>query len=355
MYNLNTKFYTMTVNWKQVHQLDHAPTCDIHANAIRRFFCRLHHSVIPHEHNNNYPHIVRPRALITYSAALIILKLFVTGILFVTIPTQGFLSQEIINRVYALTNQSRLENGVETLALNPSLVEAAEFKAQDMVAKGYFSHYTPEGNPPWYFIDRNKYPYTIAGENLAMNFTNANTVHNAFLASPSHRKNILDERFTEVGFAVAHGNINGVETQVLVEFFGKRPEIVTPPPAVIATPEPGAEEPRPVTTFQEESPAAVAGATQEADMFQYSNELLVFATAAEQETFAVTLYRWSNYLFMFFLAFLLVSLTVNVIVHIRIQHGHLVVQTLLVILLVTGLLYIRIHFIEGIPLDLNIN
>lgn len=347
----------MLISWQKAHKLGEAPTCDMHANAVRRFFCKVHHTIIPHQHNNHYPHIVRPKALVTYSAALILLKLFVTGVLFITFPNPAKLSQEIINTILHLTNESRTDAGVSPLSINPALAAAAELKANDMVAKDYFSHYTPEGNPPWIFIDETKYPYSVAGENLAMNFTSANTVHSAFLASPSHKRNILDPRFNEVGFAVARGEINGAETQVLVEFFGKA---ITPLPAsevAVTTSETSeTQEPiKPSTVYKEEPPTSVAGLTQEADNFQYSNELLVFTNDQAHESFAVTVYRWSNYLFLFFLAFLLVSLAINVIVRVHIQHGHLVVQTLLVILLVTGLLYIRVHFLEGIPLELNIN
>jgi uncharacterized protein YkwD len=354
----------MLINWKKLHLLNKPLTCDIHDNPMRRFFCKLHHYFIPHPHNNHYPQSIRPKALLTYTATLIGLKLLVTGILFVTVPNQAFLSQEIINKVHALTNESRLANGASVLALNSNLMEAAQAKANDMVAKGYFSHYTPEGNPPWFFIDKNIYPYEVAGENLAMNFTTAVTVHNAFLSSPSHKKNILDNRFNEVGFAVAHGEINGVQTQVLVEFFGKRniPSTLPQPLPTSISEEVAPIQTPPIAVFTEtvSSPppapsAAVAGITQEADTFSYSNELLIFANEKTQESIGIQIYRWSNYLFMFFIAFLAVSLAINIITRIRFQHGHLIVQTLLVIVLVTGLLYIRVHFLEGIPLELNIN
>lgn len=352
----------MLISWKKSTQLSDSFTCDIHSNFTRRALCRLHHTFIPHDHNDNYPHGFRPKALLSYTAALVAVKLIATGILFISFPNPGFVSQEIISKVFTLTNQSRAEEGLEPLVLNSALIESAQLKADDMIEKGYFSHYTPEGNPPWFFIDENKYSYEVAGENLAMNFTAANTVHKAFLASPSHKKNILDSRFEEVGFAIANGEIEGKQTQVLVEFFGKpQAPLPTPTPAAIAR----VEDPIPTTDSIDELPlpqafaitvpANVEGISTPEDSFEYSEELLVFSTEEDYTSLPIMIYRWSNYLFTFFIAFLTISLFINTIMRMHIQHGRLVVQTLLVILLITGLLYIRIHFLEGIPLELSIN
>ena len=352
----------MLINWQKVSKLEETLTYTLESNVLKRLFCTFRHYFIPHPHNAHYPHIVRPKALLTYTAALVAIKLFATGILFLTFPSPAFVSQEIINKVFTLTNISRAEQGLDELALNPELIESAQLKANDMVTKGYFSHYTPEGNPPWYFIDENKYNYEVAGENLAMNFTAAQSVHSAFLASPSHRKNILDPRFEEVGFAIANGEIDGKHTQVLVEFFGK-PELPSAPPTSIVSGEIEnkqssllvVNEPELPQAFAIAVPADVEGIATPQDTFNYSEELLVFSSAQDFESTPLKIYRWSNYLFTFFIAFLAISLFINTIMRMHIQHGRLMVQTLLVILLITGLLYIRVHFLEGIPLELNIN
>jgi hypothetical protein len=41
------------------------------------------------------------------------------------------------------------------------------------------------------------------------------------MASPTHKQNILNERFQEIGVAVGSGKIHGATTTVIVQIFGK--------------------------------------------------------------------------------------------------------------------------------------
>ncbi len=93
-------------------------------------------------------------------------------------------------------------------------------KADDMATKGYFAHTSPEGLTPWYWFAQVGYNYTYAGENLAINFNESKDVDTAWLASPTHRANILNSHYTEIGIATAQGMYKGVQATFVVQMFG---------------------------------------------------------------------------------------------------------------------------------------
>jgi len=120
----------------------------------------------------------------------------------------------------ALANSSRAQAGLGDLSNNSQLESAAFAKANDMLEKDYFAHTSPEGKTPWDFIKEAGYGYVYAGENLAIGYTDAAELHNAWMNSPSHRDNILNPNFKEIGIAVASGEYEGSETTVVVQMFG---------------------------------------------------------------------------------------------------------------------------------------
>lgn len=122
--------------------------------------------------------------------------------------------------IVSLTNRDREQNNLGRLAVSPLLSKAAQMKADDMAAKGYFSHTSPEGMTPWYWFAQAGYPFMYAGENLAINYDESGEVHTAWLNSPGHRANVMNEYFTEMGVAVASGEYNGKKTTFIVELFG---------------------------------------------------------------------------------------------------------------------------------------
>jgi Cysteine-rich secretory protein family len=119
-----------------------------------------------------------------------------------------------------MANGSRVENGVGGLTLNPVLQKVAQLKANDMAAKGYFAHVAPDGTDPWHWFSEAGYAFSYAGENLALDFSDSRDVSNAWMNSPTHRANILDKNFTEVGIATAQGMYQGRPTTFVVQAFG---------------------------------------------------------------------------------------------------------------------------------------
>ncbi len=175
---------------------------------------------LPHEGNDHRPKALRPKALTIYVGVIVALKIIVTTTLFFIYPNQATLTSKIVDNLYRLTNETRIANGLEPLEINPELTLAAQRKVDDMITKGYFAHITPENKYPWQFIDSSKYPFSYMGENLAMDFSSAEVVQSAFMNSPSHRGNILNPKYKDIGIALKVGKINGKETIVLAEFFG---------------------------------------------------------------------------------------------------------------------------------------
>lgn len=120
------------------------------------------------------------------------------------------------------TNQKRVENGLSPLSNSKELSGAASKKVDDMFAKNYWAHNSPDGITPWVFIKQSGYNYVYAGENLARGFSNSSDVVNAWMASPTHRANILSGNYNDVGFAIKSGNLNGEQTFLVVQELGSK-------------------------------------------------------------------------------------------------------------------------------------
>jgi len=131
------------------------------------------------------------------------------------------------------TNTQRSQNGeLAALTVNSKLSAAAQSKANDMIARNYWSHNTPDGKEPWVFIEAANYEYQKAGENLAYGFSSSNDTVTGWMNSASHRANILDGAYREVGFGFANANdyvSTGQET-IVVAMYGN--PIATPSIAV---------------------------------------------------------------------------------------------------------------------------
>lgn len=178
----------------------------------------LTHLLIPQDSNNH-----RAR-LLQLPIVLLLLFTFVAsqyGVRTVQEPQiLGYASQISTTEVIRLTNIKRNENGLSTLKENATLDAAAKAKGQDMLAKGYWAHVAPDGTQPWDFFKAVGYKYRYAGENLARDFSNPDSAVQAWMASPSHRENMLSDRYKEIGVAVVDGNLNGKDTTIIVQLFG---------------------------------------------------------------------------------------------------------------------------------------
>lgn len=122
--------------------------------------------------------------------------------------------------IIELTNNDRSAQGISQLEENSKLTQAAEEKAENMIEKNYFAHTSPEGLTPWHWIDKENYDYNYAGENLAMDFTTVEKMNEAWMDSPTHRANVMSDKYFDVGVGIAQGIIDGHETTAVVQMFG---------------------------------------------------------------------------------------------------------------------------------------
>ena len=221
---------------------------------FRKFGLSLHDHFIPHPRNNYHPHALSHRMLALLSLLLMTVK--IAGISMVVLmpaaPSQA--SAITASTVISLANAARAESGLGALTSNGQLTNAAQAKANDMLAKQYFAHNTPTGETPWTFIKAAGYSYVTAGENLAIDFTEAESVQSAWMNSPGHRANIMNKSFQEIGIGIAKGMYNGHQTTIVVQMFGtpiaQKVEMpAAPTPVAQATPAPApapAPKPAPV-------------------------------------------------------------------------------------------------------------
>lgn len=122
--------------------------------------------------------------------------------------------------VIDLTNQERSELNELPLQRNTLLDTAAQLKAKHMAENEYFSHFSPDGVSPWYWFDQADYVYAHAGENLAIHFTDSTEVVEAWMRSPTHRENMVNGKYTEIGVGTAKGTYEGYDTVYVVQLFG---------------------------------------------------------------------------------------------------------------------------------------
>ncbi len=164
-------------------------------------------------------------AELTGGTAAGMFSLFIITVFFVS-GLQGFLLKSanyasVVSAVLVdLANSDRASEQINGLKMNPLLVQAAQAKANDMAAKGYFAHTSPQGLDSWYWFKQVGYNFEYAGENLAVDFSDSGDVNQAWLNSPSHRENIMNSHFTEIGIATAAGYYQGHPTVFVVQMFG---------------------------------------------------------------------------------------------------------------------------------------
>ena len=205
---------------------------------IRDFF-------VPTSKNNQKPYLLSKVAVVFYSFILVFVNSF-GGLIGLTEARASSITPA---NIISLTNQERLGYGLNTLSTSPQLSAAALAKANDMFEKQYWDHFGPNGESPWQFIRAAGYDYVYAGENLAKGFRTAEGIHEAWMASPTHKANIVSANYRDIGVAVVQGELLGKQTTLVVQMFGNltdqvhQPTQEPPPPA--ETPPPPPPEPPP--------------------------------------------------------------------------------------------------------------
>ena len=197
-------------------------------NTAKRSVKTRHHSNLrpKHKHTKDFLKIYWP-----YMPLLI----FVLLILSLVSPWNYLNNKQILGYATNIssdgllneTNIQRNKTGAKQLTISPRLNEAAQAKAQDMVNRNYWSHQTPDQQEPWAFITATGYTFQKAGENLAYGFNNNGQVVAGWMNSPTHKMNMLDKAFDEVGFGVANATnfTNNGKSTVVVAMYAKKSSV----------------------------------------------------------------------------------------------------------------------------------
>ena len=197
-------------------------------NTAKRSVKTRHHSNLrpKHKHTKDFLKIYWP-----YMPLLI----FVLLILSLVSPWKYLNNKQILgyatnissDGLLSETNIQRNKTGAKQLTISPRLNEAAQAKAQDMVNRNYWSHQTPDQQEPWAFITATGYTFQKAGENLAYGFNNNGQVVAGWMNSPTHKMNMLDKAFEEVGFGVANATnfTNNGKSTVVVAMYAKKSSV----------------------------------------------------------------------------------------------------------------------------------
>lgn len=108
-----------------------------------------------------------------------------------------------------MVNGERVSRGLGSLNYNPKLSDVARGHSADMFERGYFSHYSPEGEDVADRASEAGINYLVIGENLAY-APSLELAHNGLMNSPGHRANILSTDYHQIGIGVANGSEYGL-------------------------------------------------------------------------------------------------------------------------------------------------
>ncbi len=191
---------------------------------------------IPTSKNNYTPTLLHRNAMVIYVIVILVFNTLIPNLGIGSVGADITLEELLLSH-----NQERAEQGLNPLTLNTTLSKSAGDKAQAMLESDCWSHYCPPGTEPWNYFKEAGYNYQHAGENLAEGFTSIDSVMSAWMNSPSHRENILNGDFEEVGFGFAYGNYQGKDNNTIIAVhFGTKfkPKPVIQEPPTITTEQP---------------------------------------------------------------------------------------------------------------------
>lgn len=110
------------------------------------------------------------------------------------------------DRFAPLVNAERSARGLTPLDHSPRLDQIAQTHADDMSARNYFTHTSPEGRTPSDRARDARYNFCFIAENIARGHPDQPAAMAAWMTSSDHRGNMLSRSATQYGIARASGN-----------------------------------------------------------------------------------------------------------------------------------------------------
>jgi hypothetical protein len=300
---------------------------------------------ISHKANNYHAHLLHTKRAIFYSFVFVLTK----GILFAFVlflPVGVFVLPDVLaeeqRQIRALTNQLRQDKKLAILSEANKLDLSAQNKAEDMATNNYFAH-SIDNKSLSTWLQGVGYKYEVAGENLAVGFNSAEDILAAWQKSPTHYANLIDPDFKDLGIGLAGGIYKDQPTVFIAQHFaapvavakevsvrkivGNKSLVVeakTKPLSEVAVIENG---PVPSSSVlagkiknenQTQEPLISANQSSPVDKYIQARNVLSPVT----NIFAV-----SKNIYLAALIFFAIVLLLNIAVHIRKQHYHIIVQT----------------------------
>lgn len=185
-----------------------------------KFAHKIAHLFWPRESNNHKAKLLHNSSLAVIAVCLIIFQGILTYLPRIAPDVLGYASNISPEEVIRLTNEKRAQNGLSPLTANTTLSQAAQAKGLHMLEHDYWAHFSPDGVSPWTFFANFGYSYKYAGENLARDFRDPSSAVEAWMNSEAHKENMLSPKYKEIGIAVVEGDLAGVDTTIIVQFFG---------------------------------------------------------------------------------------------------------------------------------------
>jgi len=301
---------------------------------------------IPIKENNFRPKFLQSNFLLYCVLCLFILNIF-TSVISVNFSKNIFFADVTKNVLINFVNQSRQAEGLQPLIRSEKLDQAAMLKAQDMINNDYFSHQSPQGITPWYWFLKTGYDYKYAGENLAIGFLNSNEVFDAWYNSPSHKENILNPNYKEIGIAVLDKNFSGGKTTLVVQFFGS-------PMTLSKKTQPTTQQKAPIVETTKENDSTDSRLVAE-NLPENQQNKEVLSQTSEYPVLKAVSGENSNTLYLEFLNFIYyrydeilkaityammilvaIALLLNIVIYFNIQHTDLILRSIFIIVLLAS-------------------
>lgn len=192
----------------------------------------MRHWFLPHHQTHAKAKLISWEGILIYILLFMLLQVSFSLASYFKPGVLGTTSNIEYKKVIELTNIEREKVGLPPVVENEALNKAALAKAANMFEEDYWAHFAPSGKSPWDFILGAGYKFTFAGENLAKNFGSDKDVVEAWMASTTHRENLLNPKYRDIGIAVVEGVLNGQKTTLVVQEFGSTSTLAAATPQV---------------------------------------------------------------------------------------------------------------------------
>lgn len=284
---------------------------------------------IPHAGNDYHPHILHAKRAWFYGALGVFIKCIVV-LAVILLPAEAYVMPDIVAieelKVVMLTNNLRVNAGIPKLRENAKLSVSAVFKAEDMAEKNYFAHESPDGNRLGFFLAKAGYKYRAAGENLAIGYFDAAEVVSAWKASPTHKANMLDKDFTEIGIGSKGGVYDGAATLYIAEHFG--------------SPDSSGDASTKIALIDDDQVAANAKNVLSEKTLSADSRvswLYKYKTANNILSDTMPFFGYSRTIYLCLIVFFALVLILNLLAEVKVRHKHVFVRTLSLLGVLVGL------------------